>query len=76
MVVLIELYDVYYRFWFLYYSNFIKNDYMLYNIFFWYYVFLLYNRYENNSNYLYNNDYSFCRKCYYVLFLLCLKILI
>lgn len=49
---------------------------MLYNIFFWYYVFLLYNRYENNSNYLYNNDYSFCRKCYYVLFLLCLKILI
>lgn len=34
MVVIIELYDVYYRFWFLYYSNFIKNDYMLYNIFF------------------------------------------
>lgn len=34
MVVIIELYDVYYRFWFLYYSNFIKNDYMLYN-FFW-----------------------------------------
>lgn len=33
MVVIIELYDVYYRFWFLYYSNFIKNDYMLYNFF-------------------------------------------
>lgn len=43
MVVIIELYDVYYRFWFLYYSNFIKNDYMLYNIFlggimFFYYI--------------------------------------
>lgn len=48
---------------------------MSYNIFFWHYAFLLYNRYESNSNHLHNNDYSFCRKCHYVLLSSCPKIL-